>query len=109
MLIDGLLWHSQAQKAMRTKQLDHYQLVVPDTMIKTLIQLYHNTPMSGHAGIADTIDRIKEHYFFQRIDPIITDYVRSCIECQQRKKQKSTLSQVSLHIHSQHDHLRFGR
>ena len=87
-LIDGLLWHSRVQKAKRTKQLDQYQLVLPDTMIKTVIQLYHNTPMSGHAGIADTIDRIKEHYFFQRMGPIITDYVRSCPDCQQRKQTK---------------------
>ena len=87
-LIDGLLWHSCVQKARRTKQLDHFQLVLPDTMIKTVIQLYHNTPMSRHAGIADTTDRIKQHYFFQCMGPIITDYVRSCPECQQRKQTK---------------------
>lgn len=87
-LIDGLLWHSRVAKSKRTKHLDHYQLVLPDTMIKTVIQLYHDSPMSGHAGITDTLDRVKEHYFFQRMGPLITDYVRSCQECQKRKLTK---------------------
>ena len=86
-LIDELLWHSRVAKSKRT-HLDHYQLVLPDTMIKPLIQLYHDSPMSGHAGITDTLDRVKEHYFFQRMGPIITDYVRSCQDCQRRKTTK---------------------
>ena len=87
-VIDGLLWHSRVAKSRRTKHLEHYQLVLPDTMIKTVIQLYHDCPMSGHGGITDTLDRVKEHYFFQRMGPIITDYVRSCQECQKRKLTK---------------------
>ena len=74
------------QKAKPTKQVVYYQLVLPDTMIKMVIQLYYNTLMSRHAGIADTIDRIKGHYFFQRNGPIITDYVRSFPNCLQRKQ-----------------------
>ena len=41
--------------------------------------------MSGHAGIQDTLDRVKEHYFFKRMGPLITDYIRSCQHCQKRK------------------------
>ena len=87
-LIDGLLWHSRVAKSKRTQHLDHYQLVLPDTMIKPVIQLYHDSPMSGHAGITDTLDRVKEHYFFQRMGPIITEYVRSCQDCQKHKMTK---------------------
>ena len=87
-LIYGLLWHSRVAKSKRTKHLDHYQLVLPDTMVKTVVQLYHDSPMSGHAGITDTLDRVKEHYFFQRMGPIITNYVRSCQDCQKRKTTK---------------------
>ena len=87
-LIDGLLWHSRVAKSKRTQHLDNYQLILPDTMIKAVIQLYHDSPMSGHAGITDTLDRVKEHYFFQRMGPIITDYVRSCQDCQKRKATK---------------------
>ena len=54
-LIDGLLWHSRAAKSKHTQHLDHYQLVFPATMIKSIIQLYHDSPMSGHSGITDTL------------------------------------------------------
>ena len=40
------------------------------------------------AGITDTLDRAKEHYFFQCMSPIIIDYVRSCQDCQKRKATK---------------------
>ena len=49
------LWHSRVAKSKCTQHLDHYQLVLPDTMIKPVIQLYHDSPMSGHAGITDIL------------------------------------------------------
>ena len=64
--IDGLLWLFRIAKPKCTQHLDNYQLVhsvLPDTMIKAVIQLYHDSPMSGHAGITDTLDRVKEHYY----------------------------------------------
>lgn len=87
-IIDGLLMHSRQPKSNRAKLLDKYQLVVPTIMIKEVVQLYHDTPMSGHSGIHDTLDRLREKYFFKRMGPIVTDYVRSCDHCQKRKISK---------------------
>ena len=86
-LVDGLLWHSRVAKYKRTQHLDNYQFVLPHTMIKAVIQLYHDSPMSGHAGITDTLDRVKEHYFStygpnnHRLCQIMTN-------CQKRKATK---------------------
>ena len=55
-LIDGLLLHSRITKSKRAKTLSNYQLVVPEIMIKQIVQLYHDSPMSGNAGIQDTLD-----------------------------------------------------
>ena len=55
-------------------------------MIKTVIQLYHDSTMGGHSGIQDTQDRVREHYFFTKMGQKIADYVRSCMECQLRKQ-----------------------
>ena len=87
-LLDGLLFHSHVSKSLRSRNINQYQLVLPEIMIKTVLGLYHDSPMSGHAGIHDTLDRVKEHYFFHRMGPIITDYVRSCPDCQKRKQTK---------------------
>ena len=84
-LLDGMLFHSRLAKSKRTQQQSHYQLVLPKSMIQTVLQLYHESPLSGHGGIQCTIDRVKEHYFFDRLTTIVTDYVRSCADCQKRK------------------------
>ena len=88
-LVDGLLFHSRDSRGKRTKILEQYQLVLPQILIKTVVQLYHDSPMGGHGGIKDTIDRVKEHYYFPKLDRIITEYVRSCHECQVRKMTKA--------------------
>ncbi|MCG8077951.1 MAG: DDE-type integrase/transposase/recombinase, partial [Candidatus Thiodiazotropha taylori] len=87
-LIDGLLFHCRVPKSQRTSQIGQYQLVVPEIMIKTVLGLYHDSPMGGHSGIQDTLDRVKEHYFFPRMSQLVTDYVRSCPDCQKRKQTK---------------------
>lgn len=56
-LIDGVLLKSRHAKAKRTLTMTHFQIVLPDIMIKTIINLYHDSPLSGHSGIQDTLDR----------------------------------------------------
>jgi hypothetical protein len=43
------------------KSLDNYQLVIPEVMVETLHQLYHDSPMAGHVGIHETLHRMSEH------------------------------------------------
>ena len=87
-MIDGLLFHCRVPKSQRSNNMNQYQLVVPEIMIKTVLGLYHDSPMGGHSGIQDTLDRVKEHYFFPRMSQLVTDYVRSCPDCQKRKQTK---------------------
>ncbi len=84
-LLAGLLFHSRIARSKRTKQLGHYQLVIPQVMIKTVLQLYHDSPLGGHCGIQATLDRVREHYFFHSLASHVTKYVQSCPDCQKRK------------------------
>jgi putative transposase len=54
-----------------------------------MIKLYHECPLAGQGGIKDTIDRLKEHYFFDKLAPKVSDFVQSCHECQIRKITKA--------------------
>ena len=83
-----ILFHFRVAKSLRSNNMNQYQLVVPEIMIKTVLGLYHDSPMGGHSGIQDTLDRVKEHYFFPRMSQLLTDYVRSCTDCQKRKQTK---------------------
>ncbi|MEW8548163.1 MAG: DDE-type integrase/transposase/recombinase, partial [Candidatus Thiodiazotropha sp.] len=84
-LINGLLFHSRIAKSKRTKSLTQYQLALPKSLIPTVLKLYHDSAMGAHGGIHDTIDKIQEHYYFLQLTVIVSDYVKSCSECQKRK------------------------
>lgn len=78
-VIDGVLLKSRTAKSKRTKNISHFQIVLPDVMIKSIIELYHVSPMGGHSGV-------REHYFFKKMGQKVADYIRSCLECQKRKQ-----------------------
>ena len=82
------MFHSRTPKAKRTKLLCKYQLVLPSPLIQTILKLYHDSPLGAHSGIQDTIDRVKENYFFNRLSQIVSDYIRTCDQCQSRKITK---------------------
>ena len=42
-LVDGILFHSRVGKAKRTKALSRYQLVLPETCIQAVLQLFHDS------------------------------------------------------------------
>jgi hypothetical protein len=54
-------------------------------MVETLHQLYHDSPMAGHVRIHETLYRVSEHCFIKRMDPIFTECVRLCPDCQKCK------------------------
>ena len=62
-IVDNLLLHTCICKSKQTKLLQQYQLVCPEILIKTILKLYHDSPMGGHSAIQDAINRIREHYF----------------------------------------------
>ena len=85
LLIDGILFHSSVKKSRRTRDLHNYQLVVPKLMRNLVLQMCHDSPFGGHSGIKNTIDRVREHYYFNKLPSIVSNYVQSCHECQIRK------------------------
>ena len=89
-LISGMLFHSRHAKSNRSKTHHKYQLVVPRSMVQDILYMQHDSPLhvAAHGGIQDTMDRIKEHYYFQRMSSIVSDYVKSCQHCQMRKNSR---------------------
>ena len=84
-LINGLLFHSRNRKSVRSKVNNNLQLVIPEILVKTIIQLHHDSTLGGHSGIQNTLDLIQDQYYFPRLSEQVTNYIRSCPECQSRK------------------------
>lgn len=89
MLVDDILLHTRIAKSKRTRDLGHYQIALPQIMEKSIIQLFHDSALSGHGGIGDTVDRLKEHYYFDKLSVKVSEYIKSCHHCQSRKMTKA--------------------
>lgn len=62
-----------------------YLIVVPPSLRNEILQASHDEPTSGHLGIARTLARIQENYYWPRLRADVTHYVRTCRACQRRK------------------------
>ncbi|XP_022111688.1 uncharacterized protein LOC110990915, partial [Acanthaster planci] len=73
----GILWR---------KIGDTNVLVVPQTLQGQIIEMNHDLPSAGHAGIDRTIARIKSKYYCCGMTEDIKKYVILCSVCNQNKK-----------------------
>jgi hypothetical protein len=95
-MFDGILYRSKIMKSKRSKATNPYQMVLSHDLLLKVVQVYHDSPMGGHGGIQDTIDKIREHFYYPKLATIVYDYVKSCDHCQKRKlTQNVTKTQIT--------------
>ncbi|XP_072943325.1 uncharacterized protein [Epargyreus clarus] len=61
------------------------QLVVPESLRKQVMLECHDSPTSGHGGIERTLHRIAERFYFPGMRRYVTEYLKTCVECQRYK------------------------
>lgn len=73
------------------------KIVVPASLVPEVIRLNHDLPTAGHAGVAKTLDRVRQKFWWKCMDKDVMDYVRTCRSCSQRTnhgKTKAPLGEV---------------
>lgn len=63
-------------------------IYVPKELRTRILWLCHDEQTAGHPGRAKTLDRLTPKYWWPTIKHDATDYVTSCIECQQHKSSR---------------------
>ncbi|CAF5161125.1 unnamed protein product, partial [Rotaria sp. Silwood1] len=58
-------------------------IYLPSSMINDLLQVYHSDPLTGHFGVQRTYLKIKNKYWWPNMKQSITQYIQSCLPCQQ--------------------------
>jgi hypothetical protein len=67
---DGLLY--------KGNKLSDAKLVVPETLIRPVIQMHHDKVFAGHQGIKRTRDLLKLHYYWPNMNKDVEEYVKEC-------------------------------
>ena len=61
------------------------RLVVPEKIIKEILELNHEHMLAGHLGVAKTLARIKRRYYRPNWKQIVIEHVNNCMTCAKRK------------------------
>jgi hypothetical protein len=64
-------------------------IYLPSSMIQNLLQIYHSHPLSGHFGVQRTYLKIKNRFWWPNMKQSITQYIQSCLPCQQYNVSRS--------------------
>ena len=51
-----------------------------------LLELYHDTPITGHLGITGTIEIVSQGYYWENMHDYVMQYVNNCQTCIRAKK-----------------------
>ena len=77
---NGELYHHWLDRG--TKRL---QWVVPQKMIKNILQLSHDRPTAGHFGYWKTMAKVRQGYFWPGMSSDVRAWCKTCTECQRFK------------------------
>jgi len=61
------------------------EVYVPQVLRRECMEEMHDTPYSGHKGIAKSIEAIQRTYWWPNMRADITKVVRTCLKCQRNK------------------------
>ena len=78
-IVDGLLSY---------KTSDGFRILLPDGLKEEVIRIYHESPTQGHLGIDKTARKVAEKFHLICLKEKVTEVLRKCLPCQQRKHRK---------------------
>ncbi|CAL1394368.1 unnamed protein product [Linum trigynum] len=72
------------------------RVVLPplSSLVTTILQEFHDSPMGGHSGAQRTLARVARHFYWPQMGKAVRDYIASCDVCQRVKTE--TLSPAGL-------------
>ena len=74
----------------------NHQIVVPRAYRPEILNLAHETPMSGHLGVNKTYHKILNHSFWPGLKSDISQHCKSCHTCQMVGKPNQTIPKAYL-------------
>ena len=74
----------------RTGRNGNNQLVIPWTMVETILSLYHNQKMMTHPSRDRLFAMLKSRYFWPKMYNDVNNWVNACLVCRKAKPVKPT-------------------
>ncbi len=66
------------------------QIVIPSSLVGTVLQLLHNTPEAGHPGRDRTLSMARAKYYWPTMRLDIEKHIEKCLSCAETKGTTTT-------------------
>lgn len=67
-----------------------YQIVMPLSQRRVILQHIHDSNTSGHIGVTETLNKIRQAYYWPGLQSDVRSYVAGCDLCARRKASLKT-------------------
>ncbi len=75
-------------------------MVVPHHLRKPLLKAYHDDGLGAHQGVAKTLGKLHNQYYWPRMGRDVQQFVQTCFICQRRKPPNTPQTPPVKHIQS---------
>ncbi|MBJ5561228.1 hypothetical protein JGG76_24270, partial [Salmonella enterica subsp. enterica serovar Derby] len=65
------------------------QLLLPKSRVADVLRQLHDSPTGGHFGVAKTLAKVKERFYWLRCRSDVENWCRRCDTCASRKGPKT--------------------
>ena len=74
----------------------YHQIVVPKSYRHEILNIAHESPMSGHLGINKTYHKIINHFYWPGLKSDVSKYCKTCHTCQMVGEPNQTIPKAQL-------------
>jgi len=74
---DGMMYYQKPKEQPR--------IVIPTTLVSTVLTYYHELPFTAHQGVSRTLSFISRKYWWETMRNDVTRFIKVCDDCARRK------------------------
>jgi len=93
-VINGILF----RLLMNKNGESNLTLVIPDSIVPTIFEIYHGSMISMHQGVTRTFQKIRKKFYIVNLYQKLYDFIRTCTLCQRFSNPTDTEREYSMRV-----------
>ena len=85
MIIENILFHTSPKMWEKYKKFE-LQVVIPENMIKPVLELFHDHPTGGHFNLNSMLSKMMPKVWWKNMPRDVQNYCDSCHNCMISRK-----------------------
>ena len=75
-----------------------YCIVIPESLVEDIMKLVHCNVMSCHPGVANSLHKCREYFYWSCMHKIFSMFIAACATCNATKQPRAYLKAPLKHI-----------